>query len=234
MQLVSPHSVLRRLPPQLDRKQALFLDGLRHAAEIASLAYTRLMGTLTEIAVCEGDGTQPHITRAYLDAWAFVDSVDRFRTLLFLLPGATPVPGEPTFAELSQAIRDLRNVSDHLAQRADYVIAHKGTALGVLSWFTFLDPAKMSGVICTICPGSLGKVTGAISNPSGKEIEFPTGAIQLAAGDRVASLSDVIPAMEVRIQRLERAISDALSSIGATESAGADLVLKLHVEFQRN
>ena len=53
--IIRTDSVLRQLPVGLDRKQALFLDGIRHAAEIMSLAYSRLTTTLTRIAQSDPD-----------------------------------------------------------------------------------------------------------------------------------------------------------------------------------
>ena len=39
--MLSFDSPLRRLPPQLDVRQLVFCDGVRHAAEIADLAFER-------------------------------------------------------------------------------------------------------------------------------------------------------------------------------------------------
>jgi hypothetical protein len=45
--MLSDRSILRRLPSGLNQKQLVFLDGIRHAAEITWLAYLRLEATLT-------------------------------------------------------------------------------------------------------------------------------------------------------------------------------------------
>ena len=120
--MISRESILRRLSPNMDRRQALFLDGIRHTGEIAGLAHRRLTQTLTQIATTDPQDEEADLlyTAAFLDAWALVDVIDRFRTLWRLLPHAShaqPAPGAPTFAELSQSIRDLRNVADHLGSR---------------------------------------------------------------------------------------------------------------------
>ena len=104
--MISRDSILRRLPPELDRKQALFLDGIRHAGEIAGLAYPRLQATLTTIAVeqLEPERADPLFTSAFLDAWSLVDVIDRFRALWLLLPDLrrrAPPPGTKTLAELN-------------------------------------------------------------------------------------------------------------------------------------
>jgi len=225
--------VLRRLPASMNSKEVLFLDGIRHAAEISSLAYSRLQTTLTHIAtaVPKEEEADALYCAAFLDAWAVVDAIDRFRALWTLLPipvRSEPADGNPNFTTISQPVRDLRNVADHLAQRADYVIAQRGSALGVLSWFTVTDAAKVEGLSCVIVPGTLRLGTSEVSmvNPAGKAIELPTGLIHLAAGGYSACLSDVIPAMALRVAQLEQALEATFVQLGVTSSiARADLLI---------
>jgi hypothetical protein len=88
---------------------------MRHAAEIALLSYERLRGKLTELALAkdlkEGQ-LSPHVTEAFLDAWAFVDAVDRLRSLVRLMPGLDFARAEdagPDFHAKTEVIRQLRN-----------------------------------------------------------------------------------------------------------------------------
>ncbi len=236
--MISKDSVLRHLPPHLDRKQALFIDGIRHAGEIAGLAYMRLQHTLARIATrqYEGEEESQLTTSAFLDAWALVDVIDRFRTLWKLLPNAshsTPPTGHKKFSELAQPARDLRNVADHLAQRADYVVACKGSALGVLSWFTATIPSGAEGILCTIIPGTIQPASNQIVNPAGQEIELPTGFIHLAAGEHIANLSTVIAGMAIRIRQLEVSLANNLQQgLPNHERAGADLIIRMDVAFE--
>jgi hypothetical protein len=152
-----------------------------------------------------------------------------------LLPDARPNPpptGGKTFAEIAQSIRDLRNVADHLAQRADYVVARQGTALGVLSWFTVLDVEKSKGVICTIVPGTMQRRTAPVLNPGGRVMQLPTGLVELSAGEYTANLSEVLPEMETRIRSLEASLQRGLvAQAPGLGQAGADLLLKMYVAF---
>jgi hypothetical protein len=236
--MITRDSILRRLPPNLDRRQALFIDGIRHAAEIATLAYGRLGQTLTQIATHDDQGADADnlYTAAFLDAWSLVGVIDRFRTLCSLLPYAThtpvpPPPGKKSFAELTQPIRDLRNVADHLAVRADYVVARRGAALGTLSWFTALRPDGLVGVICTIIPGTIQSSSTPIVNPAGREIELPTGLIHLAAGEYKANLSEIIPQMALRIKHTEEFVERGLAKAGVEggKQAVRDLLIKMFV-----
>ena len=235
--MIARDSVLRRLPTRLDPRQLLFLDGIRHAGDIAGFAYGRLLHTLTQIATADHQGEQADrlYTMAFLDAWAVVDVIDRFRALLLLMPNAVradPPPGTMSFTELTQPVRELRNVADHLAQRIDYVIARQGTALGTLSWFTALRPDGIEGVICTIVPGTLRTGATGVINPTGQTIELPTGFVQLSAGEHKANLSAIIPEMMLRVRQIEDSLTEGLRAAGAeNEQAGADLLIRMNVSF---
>jgi len=236
--MIEDNSILRRLPPSLDRKQALYFDGIRHCAEIADLAYSRLKDTLTLIAGDDGikqPDNQHLFTSAFLDAWSLVDVIDRFRSLWTSLPNIkrpTPNPGQRTFAEIAQPVRDLRNVADHIAQRADYIVAHKGTALGVLSWFTVLKRAPMEGVICTIIPGTARDGSYNAVNPAGQKIEYPSGLVHLSAGEFTANLSETLSEMEIRVQDTEQAVKNGLEKYAPNAGeSGADFLLQMLVSF---
>lgn len=236
MAMISDDSILRQLPPELDRKQVLFLDGVRHTGEIADLAHQRLKSTLTQIATQDLslDQLRPFFTSAYLDAWALIDVIDRFRALWSLMPYLgedKPANGDPPFSVLVQPIRDVRNVSDHLAQRVDYVLARRGAALGSLSWFTMLDKEKLEGVVCAIIPGTVSKTRAPMGSPAGKILEFPTGYIRITAGEHTANISEVLPAMEARIAYLEQGIRDGLKEQNPTARTGADMLIRMAVSF---
>lgn len=235
--MIDINSPLRRLPPQLDRKQALFFDGIRHATEIVHLAHSRLQHTLTNFALNYQEAPLPPelFTIAFLDAWAVVDGIDRFRAFWKLMPnterGALP-PGGTRFEEISQSVRNLRNVADHLAQRADYVIANKGTALGELSWYTALDPQGSEGRCCILIPGTFTTGERQFVNPATKVSTYPTGLIHLAAGEHRACLSELLPEIEKRVRFLERTIEESVSKEGLDgQQAGADIFIATHIRF---
>ena len=232
--MITDTSILKRLPAQLDRKQILIFDGIRHAAEIVSFAYSRLQHTLTKIAVTDDHTTAAsEFTSAFLDAWSLVDAIDRFRSLWLLVPSADSNPhpnNEPSFQQISQPVRDLRNVADHLAQRSDYIVACRGTALGVLSWYTAIRQDGREGFICTISPGT--QLTGShqIVNPAGRTGEYPTSLIELAAGEHRACLSEVLPHMETRVRQLETSLEHDLARLGLSgEQAGTDLLIRMQI-----
>ena len=236
--MLSENSILRRIPPRLDRKQTVFLDGIRHAAEIASLAYDRLTTTLTLLAVTQngGEKTPPGaITSAFLDAWAFVDAVDRFRSFVQLMPGMelrARTDGRLGFRELSEPIRALRNVADHVAQRVDYVVANEGSALGCLKWLTMLDAEKGICSSAVLLAGTLRSNTTPIVNPSGLTFRARTDHIHLASGEHIAWLSDILLEMAERVQAIEASLEESVSNLGlAGQQAGSDVLMTVVIQF---
>ncbi len=228
-------SPLRRLPPRLDRSDALVLDGIRHAAEIATLSDRRLRETLTEIATSDDNGSEQsagRITSAYLDAWAMVDSLDRLRALVELVPEAPGSEGHTkVLSGKLQSIRGLRNVADHLATRIDYVVARKTPALGYLRWLTLTDQRK--GLTCVLVPGTLPeKVEFAFGNHAGHKVQYPTGRILLAAGEYEACLCDAMDVGSQMIRGLEEGLRVAVGEHGLEGRAvGADLFARGEIVF---
>jgi hypothetical protein len=238
--MIARESPLRRLPTGIDPKQALFLDGIRHAAEIADLALRRLDAQLTELAMAHAQSQErSNFTGPFLDAWAFVDAVDRLRSLFHLLPGATRTPrkdGGPSFQVFTEGIRNLRNVGDHLAQRADYVVARQGSALGQLSWLTVQDAETGTILGCVIIPGTLvNKNAYRLPNPADSErLRVPTDRITLAAGEYAVCLNDVMPEVERVVRNIENSLAAWMEVSGNDEkAAGTDLLVVATMQMQQ-
>ncbi|MDM0045703.1 hypothetical protein QTH91_14530 [Variovorax dokdonensis] len=125
---------------------------------LAGFADRRLRHTLTLIAEAAADlpkqQSAEYITSAHLDTWAIVDALDRLRTLMQLVPPKEPSEVfSPALASKPDRIRAVRNVSDHLASRVDYVVARRTPALGRLSWFTL--SGELTGLSFLLVPGAL-------------------------------------------------------------------------------
>jgi len=221
---------------ELDATQALFLDGIRHASELGEMAYDRLMASLEAIARRHHEGNRVEdVTEPFLYAWAFVDAVDRLRQLVKMAPGFTTVPrsdGEPGFLALTEDIRSVRNVSDHLGQRADYVVASNGAALGVLQWVTPLS--RDSVLSCSIRPGRLNSATLPLVTPPDRELEI-ADCIAMRAGQHLADLSRA----RTEAERVTRNIEEAfISWIGNTKMhltpAPGDIVVVAELRFTQS
>ncbi|MGA8146388.1 MAG: hypothetical protein WB870_02295 [Gallionellaceae bacterium] len=225
--MLSDDSILRRIPAALEPKQALFVDGIRHAVEIMELAYGRLKETLTNIALDPPTSADlrkvgPH---AFLDAWAMVDAVDRFRMLYQQMPGikfGPPVPGIEPLKTVTQPFRDLRNVADHLSQRADFVVARGGAALGTLTWLTGfkLDPPTIW--FCTLRPGTIRSKPEFRKEPVFGAIDWPTDKICLNAGGYEGNLSAIRPHIERRVKHFEIKLKDEFERHGIADGPAAN------------
>lgn len=207
--LLGRDSVLRRIPVNIVPKQALFLDGIRHAVEIMDVAYVRLRDALTQLALHPPDPQEiPELSaHVFLDAWSFVDAVDRFRMLYTQMPGIKLGAAKvaiPPLLKVTKEFRDLRNVADHLAQRADLVVSRNGAALGELTWLTgFQLQPEVIAWHCTLRPGTLRSVPPMQTDPIVSTLDWPTGPIQLSAGGYKGNLSEVRTHISVRIKHLE-------------------------------
>lgn len=207
--LLGRDSVLRQIPVNVAPKQVLFLDGIRHAVEIMDVAYGRLRDALTHLALNPPAAQElPDVSiHVFLDAWGFVDAVDRFRMLYLQMPGikfGAAKDGIPTLREVTQEFRNLRNVADHLAQKADLVVSRNGAALGELTWLTGaqLQPEVIAWH-CTIRPGTLRSVPPTQTDSIVSTLDWPTDSIRLSAGGYEGNLSAVRKHIAARIRHLE-------------------------------
>jgi hypothetical protein len=214
--LLGRDSVLRKLPVNLEPKQALFLDGIRHAAEILDVTYGRLRKSLTKLALHPPtpDEIPEVFTHVFLDAWGFVDAIDRFRMMYSKMPGlifGKPKDGIPPLLEVTQEFRNLRNVADHLATRADYVLSRNGSAMGELSWLTGVElQPEVIAWHCTLRPGTLQAAPVQQTGPILSTLDWPTDSIRLSAGEYEGNLSEVRKHIAVRIRHLEAALEKVL------------------------
>lgn len=221
-------SPLRRLPKDLDPKQAFYFDGMRHSAEVAFLAWSRLRETL---AVLADDGrrstpSQGSHAAAFLDAWCVVDAVDRFRVLWRKAPGGPLEVGDKTFWELTEDLRKVRNVSDHLIGAEQQILAANTGALGTLHWLTLDRFEPPAGAACVLRPGFLPKVHVDFGDLS--ELTFSpdsrVNAVRLQAGNHTANLSSAMAHLEARVAHLEAALAAQLGADATTELAASDLL----------
>lgn len=239
--MLASDSALRRLPPQLERRQMLLFDALRHAAEIVDLAYRRIQTTLTAIAGAQvaGRETKEMYTAAFLDAWAMIDNIYKIRGILRSLDAAgfserEAADGSPKATAFTDAIAKVRDIGDHIVGRADQVIAASSTALGILSWFTPLDTKPARGVSCVLAPGTIADLKASIINPLGQDCDLPSGLVTLQAGKYKVSLSDAFRNTVTLIERVEVGLDQVFKEKGVQgQNAGSDMLLVGYFEFPR-
>ena len=211
--MLTADSPLINIPIALDAKQAIFIDGLRHAAQISDLAYKRLCAALKEQAIHSGEGrAHDSFVPIFLDAWAFIDAADRFRLLWELQPSRDTLPDQFSpvkVREKLQGVRDLRNVSDHIAQKIDQIVSLNSSVLGSISWLSLVGESPLQVKTCFIRPGIMRAATsGQLAIPT-KAVTFVSGSgcITMAAGKHKALLDDAYHLMCEIVDYAERHLS---------------------------
>jgi hypothetical protein len=193
--MISQESPFKNIPRNLDRKQAFFIDGIRHAAEICDLSYKRLTAGLWDIALKpDGSPLEPSYATFFLDAWAFVDAADRLRCLWASQPNADNLSCEFSPEILRQElgpIRKVRNIADHIAQRADHVVSLNGAALGILAWVAIISETPLAAKTCIIRPGyASGSFSAHFAIPQGTHSLINSCTeVRVHAGDETADLT---------------------------------------------
>ena len=235
--MFKPDSPFLNLPANLDRRQAFYLDGIRHAFEIIEYAFSRLTNGLSDLGKNYSETNRPNsYAPYYLDAWAFVDALDRLLALWKLQPEAKTIP-EPwspdKLKESMKHIRKIRNVSDHLAQRADEIISSNSTALGELSWITVLsiDPPEMKS--CFIRPGFLPRSVKFQMNIPKKNLFIinATGNVLLKAHTDTANLSEAYQQVVDLAEYAEASLKSAIKVAGSSSPIGGDLFAICDLDF---
>lgn len=215
--LLGRDSPLRRIPINVTPKQAVFLDGIRHSIEVMDVGFGRLRIGLTKVAL---EPPHPHDlplvgAGLFLDAWAVVDAIDRFRQFYSRFPGMKRSAASdqiPSLSESLQTFRNLRNVGDHVVDRADAVVAKGGAALGELTWLT--GAQILPEVIawhCVLRPGTLRSEPALPSMPLETTLDWPTDYICLKAGSYRGNLSQVRIHIAGRIRHLESQLNKIFS-----------------------
>lgn len=241
--MISENSALLRLPAELVNRQKVLFDGLRHAAQISWVAFKRLDAALTWLVDSQPEDPNWHEvqTEAFLDAWALVDAIDRFRSLWNVHVGKNVVvpPGKTAFRDLSLDVRNVRNVTDHLDTRLDYVAAHGSPTMGAITWCTLDRNSKTRFKTCVLTAGTAKKGMWQFVNPAGLDLfTGPSGRtceIHIAAGEHRANLSKIIPAMETRVRDLEKGLEAEFQRLGLEgKQAGADFFIALAGEIDES
>jgi hypothetical protein len=228
--MISLDSPLRRYPATLNAEKAIFFDGIRHAAEMADFSYRRLCETLTSLA--QIGPVMKFMTAAYIDAWSVVDSIDRFLGLAKLVPEITAAPTTPEQREhyevTMRAIRDVRNVTDHLGQRVKYIVAKNATAQGMLHWVTWPADAE-AWTAYTLRPGRLTNFIAKTDLQLPDDFVGPTAMIRIEAGEYAADLDAAYLEMRRWIRGLEMALAEEFTKSPAKAAPGAsgDLLVRL-------
>lgn len=232
--IISDDSPLRRLPDSLDRKQALFFDGIRFSVQMADLAYLRLRETALRLTGNDdgpiADGQL--IVSAFLDAWSIIDSVYRLRGLISQTPGIKQnVPPLQLFMRRTTDVEDLRHAIQHLNSELHKKGDEAWPVWGTLNWFTIMDQESFKGGICFLVAGTVKRGEIAMDKvgkfiPMGKSSDHPVVNINLMTSGYVISLTELLECVENIISPLERELTEQFDDLPHSAS---DLIIRMDV-----
>lgn len=198
MPFVPIDSPIRRIPTSLNRKEVLYLDGIRYCFEIFELVSLRLARTLHEIGQRDNASNPiaPLIVEATTDAWTLIDTTHRLRELLQQTPKLKKhEPELQVFLRRSKSIEKLRNYFQHFRTEI-HSFADCGLPLwGTLSWVSGGDSSELPSNHCII-PGTFFNDCRAVGctfdTHEGRFVE----RIVMHAGEMRIDLADLHDAVE--------------------------------------
>ena len=231
-------SPLKNLPFNLDKGQVFFFDGLRHAFEICEISYQRLCKNLNALSSSvERDEIPNGYAEYYLDAWAFVDSCDKFVSLWIKQPNASEIPDPYSISTVKTGfseIRQIRNIADHLASNKNRLLSLNCAAYGVLSWINFFELDPPFAKTYLISPGILqGELKVKFTMPDRiLELDHNIGHITLKAGKHTADLTKSRQAIHSIVRYLEDHLKANLPATTEDNVFPCDLIAKADIGMQ--
>ena len=221
--MIKPNSPLLRIPANIDRAQSIVLDGVRHAAEITDLAYSRLCASLVLVQERWEAGEPISASEPLMYAWSMVDAIYRFMALR----NARPLVRPPSLGGHSDHendpladIKRVRDVNDHPHNKLQQVVASRGAAIGALNWLRFREGPEPRPCSCALVPGSTAIGTRIALHALPVDGSFASvDRIVLRAGGHVADLSAALRHLELEVAEIERHLEPQL-----TVNAGKSLI----------
>lgn len=207
--LVSTTSPFRSLPSTLDRRQATVLDGIRLALEMADLCYARLEQILLNLAQQEALPPQEYrvFPGAFVDAWTFVDTVNRLRDLVRQFPRMRNSTGLRLFFDRTSSIEVMRDVLQHLNNEIAGLAERNESVWGQLGWVATIDPVIASSKLCFLVGGQVTPGTHPFINPLGKPLRYPIDHVQLTLGSQCVEFTRVYESLQKFVEAVEPSLS---------------------------
>jgi len=243
--LVSKNSPLRQIPYALDRKQALFLDGIRFTFEMVDVAYVRLLYILENITTDDSFREVHPMAEPFMEAWSIVDSIYRLRCLIDQTPGIKQkeLPQRRIFLDKTKNIESFRHTIQHLNNDIAKLAEQDEPTWGTLSWFAIADLYKnendsdknlqsiKSGCWCLMISGSV--VVGKpykTKIPQEMNFEEKINLITLKSGDRSLSISNIFNYVRNFKEAIESYITNKYNEL---PDAKSDIYIFTKIDFKK-
>lgn len=213
--MLDSNSPLRRLPGNLDDRQALSLRGISFTIDMIETAYERLLITLAEINkdAVSNNNLYSLGVEALLDAWSLIDHVHRLRGLVQQMPRMRRSPALRLFLDHTAQSESFRNVIQHLREEVASIAKRKQAIWGALSWLAMLDPEGRLLRSSSIMYGALLNSGEVYPFPVSGVMQHPIDRIELTHGGQIICLSDIVNEVRTLTLGLEKALEKALDAI---------------------
>jgi hypothetical protein len=234
--ILADDSPLNRIPLLPDSVLVQLLDGVRYSIGMADLSYQRLELTLARVFQPE-----PQVNRicveAFLDAWSFVDAVNRLRNLLEVTVRKRVIPQVRVFIADTETYKDLRNDVQHLEtelkkKKRDEIERAKAAGEDEAPPWMIGTPATWGTLAClgptddaskakfaVLVPGTRSYATSNFGIASAPYPIRPADSITLTAHGKQVRLTETHRAVE----RVTRAIESVLPT--GTQAGHAEFLL---------
>jgi hypothetical protein len=230
--LLADHSPLcDAMPPLLNIRQMMVLDGITTSVDVIMIAYRDLQAALLEFHRSADQRRPPSRAlrvSATMNAWTLVDAAHRLGLLVPRLRGLKHGPAVTSLLKAVAPVEPFRHVVQHLNEKIPQLLSDCQPIWGSLSWVYRESPQAEMARIAMLMPGAArAPVERPLVDPRGKRIEIPIGLITLAAAGETVCLSDIVSAVRRFAARLERAAWAAFSALPDTPGAEARFVLPM-------
>jgi hypothetical protein len=212
-------SRLLHLPENTDRRQVLFLDGLRYTAEMAVVGMHRLRANLPYLFTHREDrqARRVYLTAAIADAWSIVDNAHRMRELLQRMPRLKQrSPARVIFLQRTERVEAFRNYFQHLRTEVDRVANIAWPLYGTLTWRSPVADIPLAERGFMVVPGTFYDNITSIGPTFGYEVTEPYAELALNLPDMELQLQPVVDAMTRALIAMERSTATQIPDEHAT------------------
>lgn len=220
--MLADDSPLKSLPVRLDLRQLRLLGGLRFALETAGHTFARLHDRLETWCLANPTPEDPSdldIPGTMIDAWGFVDAVNRFRDV-----GSVLYANGHQLSTDYDRYRKIRNHIQHLRSRLQAPEHDERPPYGSLAWVFRRSAALVEGYV--LVPGTVHRakdIPVMRNRLSGTRLDF----IELTAFGTTVSLSDTYSSLLAVVSDLEEELREQIAD--DEDTLGADLLIRLHL-----
>lgn len=242
--LISKESPLKRIPYSLERKQALFIDGIRFTIEMVDASHRHLVWMLEKIATDKSYRDKYPMAEPFSEVWSIVDSVYRLRSLIRQLPGIKQIDfsQRKIFLEKTKDVERFRHTVQHLDGEINQLAINNEPAWGSLNWFavTKLYADDNSGKCQRIKTGCwCGMISGSVVIsksykmgviPQKATLKNKVSMVSLRSGDNYLSIDDCYKEVVKLKNALEKYIAHKFSKLPNSKS---DIYVFARIDFEK-